>query len=239
MAKQSIPRPRAKGPVKKNAPHKPSSSKKYSAKEIENYNEYMDFKILPISSFFKFKGNPRYMSPEGHERLQHSFKTHKWTNPVLLWQNPKTKKFEILAGHQRVTDASEIGIKKAPCLILKQFKDRASAMAYVVADNQFATLSTWDMPLLKEAMDEIVAANLDILDTGFSADEFEVLLKSEMPEWDEIEDLTDHHDEDEDRDVLAGRIVVRTRDGSIMDSVRDQLQRFIDKMWADGDVWID
>ena len=203
------------------------------AAAIEKFHEYMEFKILPMSAFMEFEGNPRYMNPDGHERLQHSIKRWKWTNPVLLWLNPGSKKYEILAGHQRCKDAAALGVTKAPCMILKQFKTKSEAMAYVIADNQLNSLSEWDVPKLEEWTKMLSKApDIVLEDTGFTLEEIRNMFDSEIPVWDPITE-GDAQSPDDERQDLKSRVVVRVKDAALMDDVTEAIENLCQELWPD------
>jgi ParB-like nuclease domain len=76
----------------------------------------------------------------------------------------------IVVGHTRYKAALKLGMDKVPVhvatgLTAEQIK------AYRIADNQTATLSTWDDERLVQELAELQQMNIDLSLTGFSAEE--------------------------------------------------------------------
>src|SRR5215470_7912033 len=83
----------------------------------------------------------------------------------------------IIVGHTRYKAALKLGLKTVPVHVAVGLSP-AQAKAYRIADNQTATLSTWDDDKLPLELAQLQEMNFDLNMTGFSADELMRLLDS-------------------------------------------------------------
>lgn len=103
-----------------------------------------------------------------------------WTAPLIL------KKSTIVAGHGRTQSFQELvkegkahlvrGVKRkgdswmVPC-VQRDDMTEGQRRAYVIADNRTAELAGWDMDLLKDEMNKLMAVeHIDLTSTGFDID---------------------------------------------------------------------
>jgi hypothetical protein len=89
--------------------------------------------------------NPR--NPRKHSRTQiraiaKSIDKYNFTQPILIDANR-----QIIAGHGRFEAAKFLGLAVVPCICLDDLTE-IEIKAYLIADNQLASRSTWDDPKL-------------------------------------------------------------------------------------------
>jgi hypothetical protein len=120
--------------------------------------------------------NTRTHSPEQIAMVKDSLLEFGWTNPAILH-----KKDLIVAGHGRQMaflalkkDGEDVLFTqgyKIPC-IYRDDMTEAQRRAYVIADNRLAELAGWDMDLLKDELNLLLAdkTKVKIEATGFNMD---------------------------------------------------------------------
>jgi ParB-like chromosome segregation protein Spo0J len=123
--------------------------------------------------------NPRKISPQEFQRLCRSIREFGFIEPAVV-----RKDGVIIGGHQRVKAAMEVGLEKIPVLRLDVSEERAKALN--LALNKIS--GEWDMPLLKDLLQDLDAGELDIELTGFTRAEvnelFEKVTAGDMEEVD-------------------------------------------------------
>jgi DNA modification methylase len=121
--------------------------------------------------------NPR--NPRKHSRSQiraiaKSIDKYHFTQPILIDANR-----QIIAGHGRFEAAKLLGLAMVPCICLDDLSE-TEIKAYLIADNQLASRSSWDDPklaiLLKELSDPELDFDMEI--TGFEVPEIDFRIQS-------------------------------------------------------------
>lgn len=84
----------------------------------------------------------------------------------------------IIVGHTRFKAALKLGLEKVPVHVAVGLSP-AQAQAYRLADNQTASLSSWDEDNLPIELAQLQALDFDLNLTGFSSEELLRLLGSE------------------------------------------------------------
>ena len=77
-----------------------------------------------------------------------------WTVPCLVGEDG-----ELIAGHGRVLAATQLGLTKAPVIVLGHLTE-AQRRAYRIADNKLTELGTWDEALLSAELNDLLAEDL-------------------------------------------------------------------------------
>jgi len=116
-----------------------------------------------VEALIPYARNARTHSDSQVAQLAASIKEWGWTTPVLV-----DEEGGIIAGHGRVMAARKLGIEEVPVMVAKGWTE-AQKKAYVLADNQLALNSGWDMDFLRVELQELqeIDFNLDL--TGFDA----------------------------------------------------------------------
>ena len=108
-----------------------------------NKHKFPDYKIKIVHDLIPYINNARTHTDEQITQVAASIKEFGFTNPVLI-----DGKGGIIAGHGRVMAAKKLGIDEVPCIELSNLSE-AQRKAYVIADNQLALNSGWDLDMLK------------------------------------------------------------------------------------------
>src|SRR5436190_9351559 len=112
---------------------------------IRNGARHFDLLIenLPIAALKPRARNARTHSKKQISKIAASIKHFGFVNPVLIDRNNG-----IVAGHGRVEAAKKLGWETVPTVRLEHLSD-VDLTAYVLADNQLATLAGWDNEILR------------------------------------------------------------------------------------------
>ena len=132
-----------------------------------------------VSDLIPYINNSRTHSDEQITQVAASIKEFGFTNPILIDDDNG-----IIAGHGRLLAARKLGMDTVPTITLKGLTD-AQKKAYVIADNQLALNSGWDLDLLKIELENLQELDFDIELLGFDDDFIDGLLETE------VEGLTD------------------------------------------------
>ena len=108
----------------------------------------MNLKTVKIAELKPHPKNPRQHPDSAIAKLTRSIQEFGWTNPVLV-----SKDGFVLAGHARLKAAENAGITEVPVIQLDL--EGAKADAYLIADNKTQDLTDWDLPLLKDLLQEL------------------------------------------------------------------------------------
>jgi len=129
----------------------------------------MEVKTVKISELKPHPKNPRVHPDSAIEKLERSIKEFGWTNPILVSADGY-----ILAGHARLKAAEKAGIEEVPVIYLPL--EGAKAEAYLIADNRLQDETDWDLPKLKDLLQELDTGEFDLELTGFDMGEIEDLM---------------------------------------------------------------
>jgi len=132
----------------------------------------MDIEPIELDRLVPYANNPR-VNHAAVDAVAASIREFGWRVPIVC-----DEELVIVAGHTRAKAARKLGLKVVPVHIARGLTP-TQLKAYRIADNQTATIATWDedrLPLELAALQEM-GFNLDL--TGFSADELTRLLDSE------------------------------------------------------------
>ena len=132
--------------------------------------------LLLVSSLIPYARNSRTHSDEQVTQIAASIREFGFTNPVLIDSNGT-----IIAGHGRVMAAKKVGLTEVPCLRLHHLSP-SQIRAYVIADNKLALNAGWDDEMLKAELLTLQEEGFNTDLTGFSDDELNALLNSEIIE---------------------------------------------------------
>jgi hypothetical protein len=81
----------------------------------------------------------------------------------------------IVCGHTRYKAALKLGLEKVPVHVARDLSPE-QIKAYRIADNQTASLATWNYDLLPIELSELQATGYDLVSLGFSESELKRLL---------------------------------------------------------------
>lgn len=140
----------------------------------------MTLKIIykDINSLIPYVNNARTHSDEQVLQIASSIKEFGFTNPVLIDDTDG-----IIAGHGRLMAAKKLGLDTAPTITLAGLTD-AQRKAYVLADNQIALNSGWDLDMLRVEIEQLSELDFDLGLIGFDDGVLQKLLDvdAELPD---------------------------------------------------------
>jgi DNA modification methylase len=134
---------------------------------------------VPIADLRPWAKNARTHSKKQVKQIAASIEAFGFTNPVLI-----DKANRILAGHGRVEAAKLLGMAEVPCLRI-EYMTEAEMRAYVIADNKLALNAGWDLEILGEELQGLLATEdlgFDIGVIGFEVAELDALVDGLAPE---------------------------------------------------------
>jgi DNA modification methylase len=120
-----------------------------------------EYKVKKIKDLIPYANNSRTHSDEQINQVASSIKEFGFTNPVLI-----DEQGGIIAGHGRVLAAKKLSLDDIPCIELRGLTD-AQKKAYVIADNQLALNSGWDVDMLRLEIESLQELDFDIDLLGF------------------------------------------------------------------------
>jgi hypothetical protein len=135
----------------------------------------MHVESRPIDSIKPYDKNPRVNDP-GVDAVAASIREFGFRQPIVV-----DEEGVIIVGHTRYKAALKLGLTEVPVHVAVGLSP-AQANAYRIADNQTATLSTWDDGLLPLELIGLQDVGYDLSLTGFDADELDRLLQSDSTE---------------------------------------------------------
>ncbi len=135
----------------------------------------MHVELRPLSSIRPYENNPRH-NDAAVDAVAMSIQQFGFRQPLVVDEQDV-----IIVGHTRFKAAQKLGLTEVPVHVARGLTP-AQARAYRIADNQTASIATWDedkLPLELAAL-QGMDFNLDLL--GFDADELTRLLAPEPTE---------------------------------------------------------
>jgi len=138
---------------------------------------------LGTSVLIPYINNSRTHSDEQVNQVAASIKEFGFTNPILIDEDSG-----IIAGHGRLMAAKKIGLDEVPCIRMIGLTE-SQKKAYVIADNQLALNSGWDLDMLKLELQSLEEMDFDVDLLGFDDDFLDGLLEPEIADG-----LTDEDD---------------------------------------------
>ena len=131
----------------------------------------MQIEQLKVGDLIPYVNNSRTHSDEQVMQVASSIKEFGFTNPILIDDDGG-----IIAGHGRLMAAKKLGLDEVPCIRLGHLSE-AQRKAYVIADNQLALNSGWDLDSLKIELEELDNFDFDLELLGFDIDELNKIIK--------------------------------------------------------------
>jgi DNA modification methylase len=132
----------------------------------------MKIELKCIDSIKPYPSNPR-INDGAVDAVAKSLQDFKWRQPIVVDGDGV-----IVVGHTRWKAAQKLGLKQVPVHVATDLTPE-QARAYRIADNQTATIATWDMELLPVELGTLKELDYDLSLLGFDEDELSRLLKAE------------------------------------------------------------
>jgi len=129
----------------------------------------MKIELWTISDVTPYPGNPR-LNDDAVDAVAASLKEFGFRQPIVV-----DGEGVIVCGHTRYKAAIKLGLDKVPVHVAKDLSPE-QIRAYRIADNQTASLATWNYDLLPIELGALKVANYDLGLLGFDPDELARLL---------------------------------------------------------------
>ena len=126
----------------------------------------------PIAQIKPYDKNPRH-NDSGIDAVAASLQEFGFRQPIVV-----DEQGVIVVGHTRFKAARKLGMQSVPVHVAKGLTPE-QIRAYRIADNQTATLSSWNDELLVAELVELQKEEYDLDLTGFSADELMGMMQTE------------------------------------------------------------
>lgn len=129
--------------------------------------------VWPVARLKPYARNARTHDAAQIDKIAASMLQFGFTNPILVDENDG-----IMAGHGRLLAAEKLGMAEVPVIPLTHMSE-AERRAYIIADNQLATLAGWDQGVLSAELRELDGMDFDLSSIGFSDAELQELLEDD------------------------------------------------------------
>jgi ParB-like chromosome segregation protein Spo0J len=142
----------------------------------------MEIRKIPIEKLNPAAYNPRKDLQPGdpeYEKLKRSMQEFGYVEPIV-W-NKRTE--NIVGGHQRYKVLLDMGMSEVDCVVVDL--DETKEKALNIALNKIQ--GDWDMPKLKDLLQELDTGEFDLELTGFDMDEIEDLMTQYHIDFDEFD----------------------------------------------------
>tara|TARA_R110000764_G_scaffold35177_2_gene78535 strand:+ start:1222 stop:2418 length:1197 start_codon:yes stop_codon:yes gene_type:complete len=137
---------------------------------------HLQIEYKETAKLIPYVNNSRTHSAEQVQQVASSIKEFGFTNPILIDETDG-----IIAGHGRLMAAQLLDIQEVPTIRLVGLT-KAQTKAYVIADNQLALNSGWDLDKLKVEVEGLEGLDFDLDLLGFDDDFLDGLLLPEPEE---------------------------------------------------------
>lgn len=127
--------------------------------------EIIDLKLLTLNEH-----NPRDHTLDQIEQISRSMDQFGWTIPMLI-----DEENVLLAGHGRLRAARLKGWTQGPAVRARGWSPEQKR-AYLIADNQIASNSSWDRKRLQAELRNLGSSTFDMSVLAFSADDLAKLM---------------------------------------------------------------
>ena len=136
----------------------------------------LEIKYKATAELIPYVNNSRTHSETQVQQVAASIKEFGFTNPILI-----DEAGGIIAGHGRLMAAQLLSLDEVPTIRLEGLTE-AQRKAYVIADNQLALNSGWDLDKLKVEVEGLEGLDFDLDLLGFDDDFLNGLLLPEPEE---------------------------------------------------------
>ena len=125
----------------------------------------------PIDVLVPYEHNPRVITQAAVDAVARSIAAYDFNEPIIADENGV-----ILAGHNRLKAARQLGLTEVPVLWLDDI-DAQKARAYRIADNRTAEFAQWDRNLLDTELRSLLDEGADMDALGIEQWELDRLSK--------------------------------------------------------------
>ncbi|MBL9149401.1 MAG: ParB N-terminal domain-containing protein [Phycisphaerae bacterium] len=132
----------------------------------------MNVQMIAISEVKPYEKNPR-VNDNAVDAVAASIRDYGFRQPIVVDTNNV-----VIVGHTRLKAAIKLGLKHVPVHVADMTAEKAKA--YRLADNQLATLATWDQELLPIELAEIRDLGIELASLGFDADDLAKIFAADL-----------------------------------------------------------
>ena len=129
----------------------------------------MNIVNFKVEELIPYINNPRNNN-DAIDKVAASIKEFGFKVPLVI-----DKDNVVVTGHTRLLASKKLGLKEVPCVIADDLSP-AQIKAFRIADNKVSEYSQWDEDMLNVELEELVDLEFDLINTGFEADDLEVML---------------------------------------------------------------
>ena len=130
----------------------------------------LQIQYRPVELLIPYARNAKQHSDAHVAQIAASITEFGWGAPILVdGQN------NVIAGHGRLLAARKLGMTQVPVVPMEHLTE-IQRKALILADNKIGENGSWDDDLLGLELAELQEAGFDLGLTGFSADEWEMLI---------------------------------------------------------------
>lgn len=135
-----------------------------------------------IEELIPYANNPRQHSRNQIKKLQRSLEQFGWINALIVDASNN-----LICGHGRLEAARQMGETEVPVISLGEMSE-ADRRAYIIADNQLATESSWSKQLLHSELKGLIELGYEVELTGFDTLEIDMMISigDEAPQDDVV-----------------------------------------------------
>lgn len=133
--------------------------------------------------------NPRIALKEGdknYEKLKRSIEEFGYVEPIII--NEQTG--NVVGGHQRLTVLKDLGVEEIDCVIVNV--DEKKEKQLNIALNKIN--GEWDMPALKDLLEDLDTGDIDMDLTGFEDWEIENLMTQHHVDYAKLDEFFDENE---------------------------------------------
>ena len=117
--------------------------------------------LRSVDDLIPYVNNSRTHSDQQITQVASSIKEFGFTNPILIDEDNG-----VIAGHGRLLASKKLNLDEVPCIVLDGLSE-AQRKAYVIADNQLALNSGWDIDKLQIEINDLLDNNFNLDLLGF------------------------------------------------------------------------
>ena len=133
----------------------------------------MKIESRPLADIRPYEKNPRH-NDAAVEAVAASIREFGFRQPIVVDSDGV-----VIVGHTRLKAAQRLGLEKVPVHVAGDLSD-AQKKAYRIADNQTASIATWDLELLPIELAELKELDIDLGLLGFDDDDLARLLNPSL-----------------------------------------------------------
>jgi DNA modification methylase len=125
-----------------------------------------------VKEITPYENNPR-INDHAIDVVARSIEEFGFQQPIVVDEHSV-----IIVGHTRWKAALKLGLEKIPVVVATNLSPE-QAKAYRIADNQTASIASWDFDILPIELNELLGAEFDLSLLGFESSTLEKLLGAE------------------------------------------------------------